>query len=149
MSIHKIIFWLLFTFLLRWSSSFACLFTQTWEETFNKSELVVSGKVTAKEKITTSSWGFDPDEQMQFTIYEVNKGSISGNVITLLNGTQHSCGATIYSGGYYTLYLYDNTDSKHYPAYGVGMPNVRGRNPPIPPQISLRKRVTYFFTNLF
>ena len=148
MSIHKIIFWLLFTFLLRWSSSFACLFTQTWEETFNKSELVVSGKVTAKEKITTSSWGFDPDEQMQFTIYEVNKGSISGNVITLLNRND-SCSASLYSGGYYTLYLYDNSDSKYAPAYGVSMLSVKGRQPPIQSKSSLRTRILNFFTNLF
>lgn len=149
MSIHKIIFWLLFTSLLRSSYSFACLFTQTWEEKFNTSELVVSGKVTAKEKISTSSWGFDPDEQMQFTIYEVNKWYISGNIITLLNGTQHSCSTTIYSGGYYTLYLWDNSNSKYAPAYGVTMLNVRGRQPPTPPKISLRKRVTNFFITLF
>lgn len=129
-----------------WSSSFACLFTKSWDETFDSAKFVVSGKVIAKEKIPTQWWlFFEPDEELQFSILATHKGVLTGDSIMLLHATNTSCGTDLFSGWYYTLYLDDNRDSEDYPAHHVHMLNVRWRVPN-ESQTLIHKR--YTFNNL-
>ena len=147
------LFWLLFTVLLRWSWSFACTISpQTKEQKFENAQLVVSWKITAKANLSQNPQIFwdNYNQQLQFTIYEIHKGALSGNMITLLNDSNSTCGTNnIRSGRYYTFYLYDNTNFHHFPAYGISSLNTYARQPPTQDKPSLRNQIINFFNNLY
>lgn len=101
----------------------------TDEEQFERYDDIVIGRVSSREdrKDSTENSGFDPDEEIHFTIEKTLKWELSGS-ITLLNSTRSSCWITLSSGDSYLLYLSDNTDSPYYPAHYISMINVSARN---------------------